>query len=197
MVNLNQNDNSNFNENFFQFTANFNHYQKKFCKNSARNNNFRFIDSDNNQVLRTYHQNICGLGPKTNDLGVSLYPDLPHILCLTVHHLRQFQIQHITMDNYNLGAEFSRHSFHKGRRGWGVYVFIQKHFPFSVINIEKFFKDKDLETCALKLDFLSIKICIIVVYRSPNGNFQYFIKGIDNIIKKIYKPDVQLIIVVI
>ena len=37
-------------------------------------------------------------------------------------------------------------------------------------------------------------MCIITVYRSPNDNFQYFIKGLDNIIKKMYKPDVQLII---
>jgi len=79
MVSLNQNYN-NFNENFIQFTANFNHNQKKFYKNSARNNNLRFIDSDNNQVLRIYHQNICGLGSKTNDLRVSLHLHLPHIL---------------------------------------------------------------------------------------------------------------------
>jgi len=80
MVSLNQNYN-NFNENFIQFTANFNHNQKKFYKNSARNNNLRFIDRDNNQVLRIYHQNICGLGSKTNDLRVSFHPNLPHILC--------------------------------------------------------------------------------------------------------------------
>ena len=46
-----QNDKNNFNENSIQFTANFNHNQKTFYKNSARNNNLRFIDSDNNQVL--------------------------------------------------------------------------------------------------------------------------------------------------
>ena len=76
----------------------------------------------------------------------------------------------------------------------GVCIFIQKHFSYSVINVEKFCKDKELEACALKLDFLSIKVCIITVYRSPNGIFQYFRKGSDNIIKKNYKPDVQLII---
>jgi exonuclease III len=73
-------------------------------------------------------------------------------------------------------------------------MFIQKHYPYSVINIEKCCEDKELEVCALKLDFLSIKVCIIIVYRSPNGSFQYFIKGLDNIIKKIYKPDVPLIV---
>ena len=71
-------------------------------------------------------------------------------------------------------------------------MFIQKHFPFSVINIETFCIGKALEARALKLDFLPIKVCIITVYRSRNGNFQYFIKGTDNL--KIYKPNVQLII---
>ena len=141
-------------------------------------------------MLRICHQNICGLGSNTNDLRVSFHPDLSYILCLTEHHLRQFQIQHVTMDDYNLGAEFSRPTFHKE----GVCIFIQKHFPYSIINIEKFCKDEDLEACALKFDFLSIKVCIIIVYRSPNGSFQYFIKGLDNIIKKNYKPDVQSII---
>jgi len=59
-------------------------------------------------VLRIYHQNISALGSKMNDLLISFYQNLPHILCLTEHHLGQFQIQHITMDDYILGAEFSR-----------------------------------------------------------------------------------------
>ena len=60
-------------------------------------------------------------------------------------------------------------------------MFIQKYFSFSVISIEEFCKDKELEACALRLDFLPIKVCIFTVYRSPNGNFQYFIKVLDNI----------------
>jgi hypothetical protein len=76
-----------------------------------------------------------------------------------------------------------------------ICMFIQKHFPYSVINVEKFCKDKELEACALKLDFLSTEMCIITVYRSPNDNFQYFIKSLDNIIKKMYKPDVQFVVI--
>jgi hypothetical protein len=107
-------------KNVTQFTTNPKHNQINFYKNSAKNNNLIFIDSDNNQVLRTYHQNICILGSKTNDLLISLYPNLPHILCLNEHHFRQFQIQHITTDDYILGAEFSRRSFHKVG---GLYVY--------------------------------------------------------------------------
>jgi hypothetical protein len=108
MVNLNQNDNNNSNEKCAQFTATLKYNQIHFYKNCAKNNNLRFTDSDSNQVLKIYHQNIYGLAPKMNNLLISLYPDLPHILCLTEHHLGQFQIQHITMDKYILGVEFSR-----------------------------------------------------------------------------------------
>ena len=45
-----------------------------FYNNSEKNNDLRFVDSDNNQLLRIYHQSIFGLGSKTNDLLISLYP---------------------------------------------------------------------------------------------------------------------------
>jgi len=79
-------------------------------------------------MLRIYHQNICGLDSKLNDLVISLYPNFPHILCLTEHHLRQFQIQHLTIDDYILGAEFSRQSFFGG----GIfYVYIKTFSIFG------------------------------------------------------------------
>jgi hypothetical protein len=41
-----------------------------------------------NDVLRIYHQNIYRLGNKTNTLIASLYPNFPHLLCNTEHHLK-------------------------------------------------------------------------------------------------------------
>ena len=113
MAILDQNDINNSKENLTQFTTNPKHNQTNFYKNSTRNNNLRFIDSDNNQMLRIYHRNICGVGSEVSDLLISLYPNFPHMLCVTEHHLRQYQIQRLTMDNFVLGAEFSRQSFHK------------------------------------------------------------------------------------
>jgi hypothetical protein len=40
-------------------------------------------------------------------------------------------------------------------------MFVQKYFPFLVINIEKFCKDKDFEACALRLDFLRLKFALL------------------------------------
>ena len=88
--------------------------QVKIYKNRAKEYNPGSSNRNKEQVLRIHHQNICGLGSKTNGLLISLYPSLPHIVCLTEHHLSQFQLQLITLDNYILGAEFSRQSFLKG-----------------------------------------------------------------------------------
>jgi hypothetical protein len=56
------------------------------------------------------------------------------------------QIQLVSLDEYNLGTEFCRQTFHKG----GVWMFILKRHSFSVINIVKYCKDKELEARALK-----------------------------------------------
>jgi exonuclease III len=190
MVNINQNVSNTANKAATQIKECIKITQESLCKDSVRRNSLVISDNCKKQVLKICHQNICGLGSKTDELLASLYPNLPDILCISEHHLNSMQIQLISMEDYRLGAEFCRQFFHKG----GVCMFIQKQFSFSVINIEIFCKEKELEACALKLKLLSSNVCIITVYRSPNGNFQSFLKGLDNIIKKIYKPNVQLII---
>jgi hypothetical protein len=63
-----------------------------------------------------------------------------------------------------------------------------------VINIARYCKEKELEACAIKLLSLSINICIITVYRSPGGNFQFFLNRFKNILNKVYKPGAHIII---
>jgi hypothetical protein len=55
---------------------------------------------------------MCGLQFKMDELVASLYPDLPDILCISEHYLKSMQIQLILCEEYNLGTEFCRQSFH-------------------------------------------------------------------------------------
>jgi hypothetical protein len=62
-------------------------------------------DLDNNKsipfkCLKVFHQNICGLQNKISELFISLCQDLPHIVCISEHHLEQSQLLHIHMENY-------------------------------------------------------------------------------------------------
>jgi hypothetical protein len=65
--------------------------------------------------LTIFHQNICGLRCKTDELYSSLYPDLPHVLCIMEHQLNKAQLLGIGIDNYKLGASYCRRNSQAGR----------------------------------------------------------------------------------
>jgi len=46
-----------------------------------------------NKTLKIFHQNIRGLGNKTNELYCHLHHDFPHVLCISEHHLRESELQ--------------------------------------------------------------------------------------------------------
>jgi exonuclease III len=112
------------------------------------------------QCIKIYHQNICGLQCKVEELVASLYPDIPHVMCISEHHLNHMQIQLITMDEYKRCTEYCRQSFQKG----GVCMYILKSLTFTTINLTKYCKDKDLEACAIKLKLATTYICILYSY---------------------------------
>jgi hypothetical protein len=55
-----------------------------------------------NKPLKIFHQNIRGLGHKANELYCHLHHDLPHILCLSEHHLSESELQLAHLTNYSL-----------------------------------------------------------------------------------------------
>ena len=57
-----------------------------------------------NKSLKNFLQNIRGSGNKSNELYCHLHHDLPHILCLSEHHLSVYELQLIHLTDYSLGA---------------------------------------------------------------------------------------------
>ena len=64
-----------------------------------------------NKSLNIFHQKVRGLGNKTNELYCHLHCDLPHILCLSEHHLSESELQLTHLTNYSLGASYCRKNF--------------------------------------------------------------------------------------
>ena len=69
-------------------------------------------------IFKIFHQNIRGLKSKVDELSNSLLPDYPNILCLTEHHLKNFEIDDLPIDQFKLGSKFCRHEY---KYGEGVY----------------------------------------------------------------------------
>ena len=68
--------------------------------------------SDSNSII-ILHQNICGLKRKTNELLSAMSPDLPHVLCLSEHHLKRTELEQTNINYYRLGASYCRQAVKK------------------------------------------------------------------------------------
>ena len=142
------------------------------------------------KYLKIFHQNIRGLGNKTNELYCNLHHDLPHIPCLPGHHLSDSELQLIHLPNYSIWANYCRKTFLKG----GVSIFVYRNLKYNTKNIDEYNIDKDIEASASQLDSTFNKLCIWAIYRSPGGDFTNFLKRLDPILQKLYNNKYNFVI---
>jgi exonuclease III len=148
---------------------NHNHFTNNIPKDHSNTGKF---------VIHVYHQNIRGISNKNDEFLASLCYNRPQIICLTEHHLKTQEINNTNLDQYKLGASFCRKKYKYG----GVCIYVSKTLQFSVINLEKYHKEKDLEICALKLNVQTNDFIIICIYRSPTSDFTHFLLQIETIL---------------
>ena len=146
--------------------------------------------TNSKNLFKIFHQNIRGVKSKVDELSISLFPDYPHIMCLTEHHLKDYEIDNLPIDHFKLGSKFCRHKFKNG----GVCIFIHEDLEFFTISLEKYCKEKDIEVCAVKLNINSIKLIILAIYRSPTGNFNNFLKNLDSVLNTWYCNKTEFVI---
>jgi hypothetical protein len=69
--------------------------------------------------LTIYHQNIRGIINKTEELFLSFTSELLHIICLSEHHLKVYEINMVSLNQYILASQYSIKIL-----GKEVYVFL-------------------------------------------------------------------------
>jgi len=111
------------------------------------------------------------------------------LICFKEHNLGINEIDTIVLPNYRLGSKFCRNTFKNG----GVCIFTHKSIQSTNMNLNEFCKEKDLEICAAKLHLPSHEMWVITHYRSPSGNYQYFIDKLETILM-LYSNSVEIII---
>jgi hypothetical protein len=72
---------------------------------------------------------------------------MPHLICLSEHHLKYSEIELAHIPTFELGAKDCRTTL----KCAGVCIYIHRNIKFSNINLLKFCKKKDLEIAAVKL----------------------------------------------
>jgi exonuclease III len=100
------------------------------------------------------------------------------------------EIGNINFGQYSLATTFCRQTFKQG----GVCIFISNKICFNVINLDQFIKEKDFDICALKICLLNNSFTINCIYRSPTGDFSYFLNQHESILNKICKTSTHIIL---
>jgi exonuclease III len=119
-----------------------------------------------------------------------LLKETPHLICLTDHHLKDYEIDVTPISNYKLGARYCRKKLKNG----GVYIYIQEALKFTNINLQKHCKEQDIEIAAVQLKLNEKNVIMLCVYRAPSGNFDYFLNKLDNILSSLHNHKIELII---
>ncbi len=140
--------------------------------------------------FKVLHQNVRGLTKKTEELLISLSNLEPQVLCLAQHHLKSEEIININLSQYTLGAHYCRRTFKQG----GVSIFILKGILFYTVDLNIFNKDKDFEICTLKIPLSATCLLLLCVYRSPSGDFSYFVEQLESVLNKLYKISNNIIL---
>jgi hypothetical protein len=78
---------------------------------------------------------------------LTLLAGVPHLICSTEHHLKNYEIDATSISNCKLGAKYCRKKLKNG----GVHIYIHKTLKFTNINLQKLCKEQGIEIAAVQL----------------------------------------------
>ena len=82
--------------------------------------------NDANHTLTVFHQDMQGLKNKIDEFMLTIESEMPHLICITEHHLNYKEIDVANIPNYNLAAKYCRTSLKCG----GVCIYIHKNLKY-------------------------------------------------------------------
>jgi exonuclease III len=116
--------------------------------------------------------------------------EAPYLICLSEHHLREYEITNTHIPTYRLGAHYCRKNLKQG----GICIYVKESIQFFDINLLKHNTDQDVEIAAIQLNIQKIRMIFICVYRAPSGNFDLFLNRLENILNSLHRWNSEFII---
>jgi hypothetical protein len=68
------------------------------------------------------------------------------------------------------------------------------YIHYSSIDLAKYCKEKNLDVCSIRLHLPSYELRIFAIYKSPSGNFQYFLHNLEEVLSMIFGIKTDIII---
>jgi hypothetical protein len=109
-----------------------------------------------------------------NELLCHLSYDPTHILRIT-EHLHHEELASYHVESYLLVSSYCRKLKNKG----GVCIFVRNSIKFTALDIDNHCLDQDFEACTVHLNSKHGTLCILAIYRLPQGKFNTFLNYFD------------------
>ena len=129
---------------------------------------------------------------KVSELNIIMQDKIvsPHLICLSEHHFKTYEITKFSLNNYKIAASFCREGVSKG----GICIMARHNIQFTTIDLLKFCRERIFDICAIEVNSESKKIIVGCVYRSPSGDVAQFLKSLEATLSYLYKFPVTLIL---
>lgn len=99
-------------------------------------------------------------------------------------------MSNVHLGHYTLGTHYCRKQYKQG----GVAIFVSEYLKYQKVDLNKYVQEKDIEICALKVQLEMINFIILCLYRSPTGDFSYFLNQLEVILSKLYRMSSDIIV---
>lgn len=129
------------------------------------------------------HQNVQSLSNKISNIELFLNEVKCDVFCVTEHWCKEDQIPSINLEGYILVNKYCRHFKNHG----GVAIYTRKNIRCRKIDIlQRISEETHFECAAMKCDVnKQLKLVILVIYRTPDSDFEIFINKLEDSFKKI------------
>ena len=113
------------------------------------------------------------------------------LICLIETWRHKDNINFVNFTNFTPVASFCRTAF----KGGGVAIWAKNNIHAVPINLDAFNEEKTIETCGVQwIPNKNTTIILLLCYRSPGTNFNYFLDKLTTIMDYLYKPNVKIIV---
>jgi hypothetical protein len=96
----------------------------------------------------------------------------------------------VKLQNYELASSYAR----LRHQGGGVCIYARVDLEYTPVHVKQFCDEKNFEICAIKVLSGNTNIFVVCTYRSPSGNFDYFIQRLDKVLKFLHKPKCEFLV---
>ncbi|XP_046662365.1 uncharacterized protein LOC124355313 [Homalodisca vitripennis] len=120
----------------------------------------------------------------------------PDIICLSEHHLRDFEFEVASFYGYNGITAYCRKTLHKG----GVCIYGKSSIKSEVIDVSRFCLEGRCELAAARFHLSNTSFLIITAYKpqpfsSSIQEHETFYRCLSECLEKIISPDIRTIVV--